>query len=185
MASKIDLISSALVLIGDSPINSLSGNSRAEQVANSLYDRLVENELSKFRWGFARKKAQLSLLVETPIDDEFQSIYQLPSDLLTLIKLNPRVSYQIYGDKIYTNLTQALYIDYIAKVPESAWPTYFNKMIEYALAKDFATSIRDSTNSRVEMTNEYIIASRMARASDSQQRPQTAIVSRPFIEVRS
>lgn len=172
------------MLIGDNPINTLTGNTRAQQVANSLYDTIVQNELSKHRWGFARRKAQLSLTTLTPVDDEWRSIYQLPTDLITLIKLNPGVDYQILGDKVYCNLSQALYCDYIKNVSETEWPIYFDAMIKYALAKDFATSIRDSSASRVEMTNEYIVASRMARATDSQQHPQTAIVSRPFIEVR-
>ncbi len=184
MASKIDLISNALILIGDNPINSLTGNSRAQQVANNLYDNIVQNELTKHRWGFARRKAQLSLLVDEPIDDEWRSIYQLPTDLLTLIKIRPNVAYQIFGDKLYTNLSQELFCDYIRNVTEPEWPIYFSKMIEYALAKDFAPSIRDSSSSRVEMTNEYIIASRMARYTDSMQHPQTPIVDRPFIAVR-
>ena len=55
MASKIQLISNALILIGDLPITSLEGNSRAQTVANNLYDNIVQNELTKYRWGFARK----------------------------------------------------------------------------------------------------------------------------------
>tara|TARA_R110000822_G_scaffold235507_4_gene366341 strand:- start:2181 stop:2738 length:558 start_codon:yes stop_codon:yes gene_type:complete len=184
MATKIDLVSAALVLIGDTPINSLIGNSRSQQVANTLYDSIVNNELTKHRWGFARSKAQLSLTTGTPIDQEWQSIYQLPSDILFLIKLYPSVNYQIYGSKVYTNNTGKLSCDYIYAVPESNWPFYFSKMIEYALAKDFATSIRDSSASRVEMTNEYVIASRMARYTDSQQYPMTPITSNPFVNVR-
>ena len=37
MASKIDLVSNALILIGDSPINTLDGNTRAQQVGSNLY----------------------------------------------------------------------------------------------------------------------------------------------------
>ena len=122
MASKIQLISNALILIGDLPITSLSGNTRAETVANNLYDNIVQNELSKFRWGFARKQAQLSLTVDTPIGKEWQSIYQLPTDMLTLIKLSPSVPYQILGDKVYCNYSGALYCDYIANVSEGTWP---------------------------------------------------------------
>lgn len=184
MASKIDLVSNALILIGDAPINSLTGNSRAQQVASNLYDNIVKNEISKHRWGFARKKAQLSLTTDTPADDEYRSIYQLPTDIITLIKINPMVNYQILGDKVYTNYSGALYCDYIYDVAESEWPHYFAKMVEYALAKDFATSIRDSTNSRVEMAAEYENASRMARFTDSQQHPQTPIRSNPFAAVR-
>lgn len=184
MSSKIDLISNALILVGDQPINSLTGDSRAQVVAANLYDNITQNELSKHRWGFARRKAQLSLLVEEPIDDDWRSIYQLPADLITLIKLNPNVGYQRYGDQIYTNLSEKLCCDYIRNVSESEWPVYFSKMIEYALAKDFAPSIRDSTTAKKELKDDYLTASRMARYTDSMQHPQTPIVNRPFIEVR-
>ena len=56
MASKIDLISNALILIGDLPITSLTGNARAQAVANNLYENIKKAELSKFPWSFARKK---------------------------------------------------------------------------------------------------------------------------------
>jgi len=184
MASKIDLISNALILIGDSPINSLTGNGPAQQVGNNLYDNIVQNELTKHRWGFARRKAQLSLLVDEPLDNDWQSIYQLPSDLLVLIKLNPNVGYQVYGDKVYTNLSQTLHCDYIRNVSESEWPVYFSKMIEYALAKDFASSIRDNPASADRMAAEYVNAYNMARYTDSTQHPQTPILNAPFIEVR-
>lgn len=184
MASKIDLISSALVVIGDAPINSLTGNSRAQQVANSLYDRIVKNELSKHRWGFARKKAQLSLTTDTPEDNEYRKIYQLPTDMLHLIKLNPNINYQIYGDKVYCNYEQKLVADYIYEAPESEWPEYFSQMIVYALALDFAAAIRDSNSAQANLSVQYENASRMARYTDSQQHPQTPIVHRPFIDVR-
>jgi len=184
MASKIDLVSNALILIGDAPINSLVGSSRAAQVANNLYDNIVGFEFSKFPWGFARKKAQLSLTTDTPIDDEFSSIYQLPTDMVTLIKINPNMSYRILGDKLYINYSGRIVCDYIYKAPESAYPPYFAKMIEYALAKDFATSIRDSAAARQEMAAEYLNASRMARYTDSQQHPQEQIQHQPFINVR-
>jgi len=184
MASKINLISNALLLIGDNTINSLTGSSKAQTTAANLYDNIVQNELSKHRWSFARKKAQISLTTETPVDQEWRSIYQLPSDMLVMIKLYPQTNYQILGDKIYTNVSSKLICEYIANVAESEFPAYFSKLIEYALAKDFATSIRDSSASRQEMTNEYIIASRMARYTDSQQRPVEPIRSNPFANVR-
>ena len=162
----------------------MTGNSRQQEVARNLYDNVVQNELTKHRWGFARRKAQLSLTTETPIDDDYQSIYQLPSDLLVLIKINPNVNYQIYGDKLYTNLSQALHCDYISNVGEAEWPVYFAKMIEYALARDFASSITSSAAAGDRMDNEYLNASRIARAKDSMQHPQQPIVDRPFIQVR-
>ena len=180
MASKIDLISNALILIGDTPINSLTGGTRRETVANNLYDNIVQNELTKHR-----RKAQISLLTDTPVDPNgWRSIYQLPTDMLFLITVTPDSNYQIYGDKVYSNSTQALYADYIANTPEDEWPVYFAKMIEYALAMDFAASIRDSSAARGEMASAYVNASRMARFTDSQQYPTEQIRSNPFVNVR-
>lgn len=185
MASKIDMVSNALILIGDNPINSLTGNSKAQVVASNLYDSIVQSELSKHRWGFARRKAQLAKTTETPIDSDYNSIHQLPTDLIALIKTNPNTNYQILGSKIYSNIGNNKFtIDYIANVPESEWPVYFVEMIQYALARNFATAIRDSSASRVEMTNEYTNASRMARYTDSQQHPITPIQDHPFVNVR-
>lgn len=184
MASKIDIISSALVLIGDVPVNSLTGGTRQQQVANTLYDSVVQSELSKHRWGFARRKAQLSLTTEVPVDNEYQSIYQLPADLLALIKIYPNSRYQVLGDKVYTNYSGPLYCDYIADVTENEWPAYFVRAIEYALAVDFSISIRDSSSIQGNMSALYENASRMARFTDSQQHPQTPIQHRPFIDVR-
>ena len=184
MAEKIKLISNALILIGDLPVTSLSGNTRAETVANNLYDNIVEAELSKFRWGFARRKAQLGLTTEIPVGNEFQNIYQLPTDMLALIKVDPAINYQILGDKLYANTSGSVYCDYTANVEEGEWPSYFAKMIEYALAMDFAPSIRDSAASADVNAAKYLNASRMARYSDSQQHPTTPLRSQPFISVR-
>jgi hypothetical protein len=184
MATKLSLINNALILIGDVPLTSLTSGTRAQIVATSLYDNIVQNELSKFRWGFARKVAQLSLDVAAPIGNEWESKYTLPADMLNLIKLDPSINYQIIENKVYCNYSGSLYCDYIANVSESEWPVYFSKMIEYALGMDFAPSIRDSAASMELLANQYLNASRMARFTDSQQHPQTPIQDRPFINVR-
>lgn len=184
MADKLSLINNALILIGDRPLTSLTDGTRAQIVATSLYDNIVENELSKHRWGFARKKAQLAKDVTPPIGDEWQEQYYLPSDMITLIKLEPLIPYQVLGNKAYCNYSGTLYAEYIYKPTEGTWPPYFAKLIEYALAMDFAPAIRDSATSMELTARQYQNASRMARYTDSQQHPQTSIAYRPFIDVR-
>ena len=184
MAEKIKLISNALILIGDLPVTSLSGNSRAETVANNLYDNIVQNEISKYRWGFATRRAQLALTAEVPIGNEFQNSFKLPPDLLVLTKIDSSANYKMYGDKIHMNSTGPVYAEYVANVREGDWPVYFAKMIEYALAMDFAPSIRDSAASMDANARQYLNASRMARFTDSQQYPVEPLRSRPFIDVR-
>jgi len=116
--------------------------------------------------------------------NQWATIYQLPTDLLFLITVSPDSNYQIYGDKVYSNSDNAMFADYIANTPEAEWPVYFAKMIEYALAMDFAASIRDSSAARGEMAAAYVNASRMARFTDSQQYPTQQLRSNPFTNVR-
>ena len=200
MSTKLQLINSALILIGDLPLNSLTGTTRAHVVSNALYDNIVQNELSKFRWGFARRQAQCVAAVTPGSGDpivplfDYSNSYFVPTDMLSLIRLSPSVNYQIYGEPdspetdrqqvIYTNYSGDLFADYIHNMPENEWPAYFSKMIEYALGMDFAPAIRDSAVSMELLANQYQNASRMARFTDSQQHPQTPIQDRPFIDVR-
>jgi hypothetical protein len=85
---------------------------------------------------------------------------------------------------VYANASGPLYCDYIANVSEDEWPVYFAKMVEYALAMDFAPSIRDSAASGEVNAGKYTNASRMARYTDSQQYPTEPLRSQPFINVR-
>ena len=184
MATKLDMISNALILIGDKPLNDLDETRYAATVASNLYPGIALAELSKHYWGFARRKQQLAQLVEVMPDNEYQRSYQLPADMLVLLKTYPNAyDYKIYGKKIYTN-AQIKSVDYIANVAESFWPPYFEKLMEFALAKDFAIPIRDASTRKQEMQNEYVIQSRMARYMDSQQHPQNEPQNSPFIEVR-
>jgi hypothetical protein len=185
MASKIDLISNALILIGDLPITSLTGNARAQVVANNLYENIKKAELSKFPWSFARKKFVVTADSVAPVGSEWKKKYTLPSDLLFLIKINPNIPYRVYGNEIYTNYEESITVDYIHNVSEALFPESFAKVMEYALAKDFALSIRDSATTKDIMASEYLNQSRMARFTDSQQQPVTPIQSRPFIDVRN
>ena len=185
MATQLSLINNALILIGDLPLASLTSGTRAQIVATSLYDNIVQNELSKFRWGFARRQVQLSSLSWTRINPSMP--YQIYSDIDSPETASTQIVYCNFGTATVNAAgvyPTKLFADYIRNVPENEWPVYFSKMVEYALAMDFAPSIRDSAASMQLMSNQYLNASRMARFTDSQQHPQTPIQDRPFINVR-
>ena len=184
MSSKVGLVSNAMILIGDLPINNLDGNDRRQQIANNLYDGIKKAELSKFRWSFAQKKIQLGELVDAPVD-EWNTAYQLPTDILKIHKIKPNVPYEIYGDKLYCNITGALYMDYTANVSESLFSADFDKLMEYALAKDFAIPIKQSKSLKAEMKDEYKDQAAIAKVEDSKQRPQHEPQDSPFIDIRN
>lgn len=182
MASKIDIISSALVLIGDKPLNSLAEASSAATVANKLYDTTLESMLTLHRWRFASGKAVLSLLVAAPLN-EWTYAFQLPTDLLQIQKIVPNTDYEVYEDKLYANVN-ALEIDYTFRPMESEFPTYFVQAFEYRLADKFSISLTENTAVNEKMIGQYDRAIAQAMFADANQRPNRPFTSAPFIDVR-
>lgn len=184
MASKIDLINSALVLIGDKPLNSLTEDRRAAVAALAIYSDVFEGELNKHRWGFARTIASLNLLAAKPKIATFNYAFQLPTDLLVAVRLIPNeYDYKRYGYEIYSN-QPAVQLDYIRKVTEAELPSYFVRLMTYALARDLSIAIRDESDRFQAMDIRYKEEARNARFQDSAEFPQEPIQDVPFISVR-
>lgn len=183
MASKIDIISRALLLLGHDTINSLNDPGRVVRVAVNLYDDIKETELESSNWTFAKFKAQLAKLTTPPID-EFESAYQLPSDLLKVLKIKPRVNYKIYQDQLYTNETGTIFIDYIANIGEDRFSSSFTRMLELALANNYSIPIKEEVTTSQILEDRYRKARNRALKNDSSQAPQDPIASSPFIAAR-
>ena len=116
MSTKLQLINSALILIGDLPLDSLTGTTRAHVVSNALYDNIVQNELSKFRWGFARRQAQCVAAVTPgsgdPIVPLFDYIHSLD---------NIKLAEKIASEQIKKNRNLKIFIQVnIGNEPQKA-----------------------------------------------------------------
>lgn len=183
MSSKIDIISSALLLLGHDSINSLTDPGYPNRVAQNTYDNMVQFELTKSNWTFARVKVQLAQLVTDPVD-EFDNAFQLPADRLKVLFIRPRVRYKIYRDQIFTNASGPMFLDYIANVGEDEWPPSFTHMTILALAANWGLPIREGVITAKLLEARYNEASRTARTVDSTQNPQDPIRSNPFVAAR-
>jgi hypothetical protein len=181
MASKIEISSNAMILIGASPISSFTEGTEG-LVANALYETTYTALLSSFRWRFASKQALLSRLVATPLNS-YQYQYQLPTDLLVIIKTEYLDRYEIFGDKLYSD-SPSLEIDYIYRVDETLLPAYFVKTLEFSLAAQFAIPITNNSQRAAVWSNAYETQLRMAKNTDSTQRPSSAIVDSPLTGIQ-
>jgi len=92
--SAVQISSNALILIGHPPIASFEEPGAGPQSAANLYQQSYENMLTTYRWRFATKKALLARLTESPMND-FTYQYQLPADLLYLIKKELDTDYEV------------------------------------------------------------------------------------------
>lgn len=180
--SKISLISKALILCGEEPLNALSDDRYGATVGSNLFELLYENELQSNRWRFAMKKGTCSRLNVTPLN-EYQYAYQLPSDLLLLVGVYPRTNYEMYGDRIYSN-NSSCEIEYMFKPAISQCPSYFNTLMVYALARDMIKPITESDNAVTLMARKYVQQRDRSLFADAQARPNRVVADSPFTDVR-
>lgn len=181
-SSKLDIISAALILIGDRPLTSLTEDTVAATVSANLYDSTYEAALASHRWRFATGKAQLARLTATP-ENEYTYAFQLPSNMLYLTRVFPESDYELFEDNLYSDQKE-IKVDYLYKPAESELPAYFVKALEYELAKEFAISITNAMGYFERMSAEAILKWRQARFLDASQRPNASIQSNPFVSVR-
>lgn len=180
MASKIEIASDACLLLGANQISSFSESTEG-RIASALYEDTYRGILSSFRWRFASKKAMLSRLTEAPLN-QYDYQYQLPTDLINLIHGETLDNYEIYGDKLYSNLP-TVSIDYIYRVEETLLPSYFILCFKFLLAAQFAIPLTDNSTKAELYSGLYTTQYRIAKNIDSSQRPSTAILDKPLLNL--
>jgi hypothetical protein len=182
MATDIEICSNALIMVGHGPIASFTDGGAGANTASALYLTTYESLLSQYRWRFASAKATLNKLTATPLND-WPNAFQLPSNYIVGVGIHPRVDYEIFEDKLYSN-TDAVDIDYIFKPSETTLPGYFQRLLEFNLASIFAIPVTDNSTKAEEYRKMYEDQLRRARFTDSQARPSDAIIDSPLIDAR-
>lgn len=183
MTSKIEICSNALQLIGDEPISSFTEGSSAA-LADNLYDAFYESMMRYHPWSFALKTQRLNVLTQAPDPlTNYQYALQKPTDMIYLWSIKPQSNYDIVGDYIYSN-DRELLATYTYKVAESKLPADFVTVMQYRLASEFAQSITENSGLAQLYEGKFRGALGAAMAADSQQRPQTGIIDRPYLAVR-
>tara|TARA_R100001230_G_C5682700_1_gene190246 strand:+ start:1815 stop:2405 length:591 start_codon:yes stop_codon:yes gene_type:complete len=189
--TKVDICSTALVMIGANTITSFSDDSTEANVCNTVYEDILKSALTRHRWRFATEQKQLSLLTAEPTG-RYAYAYQLPTqpELLQLITLTVNdivIPYERYGDKIFLDnygSTSTVICDYIYRADEGEFPPHFILALEYTLASLFAGSIaRDSGMIKqfADMAErQYLIAKNV----DSAERTTKQLDQSRFINLR-
>jgi hypothetical protein len=176
MAQQIEIVSNAMILIGANPISSLTEGTEG-LVASALYETSYSGLIASHSWRFATKQRQLSRLTEAPLKT-YQYQYQLPSDVITIVRVIDGSDYELYMDKLYTNAPE-VHIEYRFRVDETLLPDYFQLTLQFLLAAQFAIPITDNTQ-RAQLY-EGLYERQLARAKfiDSSSRPNHAVTN-PF-----
>ncbi len=192
--TELSMLSTALVLTGEKPLNSLTDPRYGALVAAAIFDMNYENELTSHPWRFTCKKGQLSQLNQTPLN-EWQYAWQIPTDCLAMIGfwgVGPDHLYEIYGGNVlYTNITSnpgvlpaVLTAEYQFKPDPSTVPSYFSWLVTLKLAAVMAKPITESDSNRTKCEQAYERQRGIAMHTDARQRPNRPLQHRPFIQVR-
>lgn len=192
MASKLSIISGAAVRLGESPVISLSEDTKTAQAGNALYDTILDSSLSMTRWRFATGQIALSLLTEAPLDPRWRFAYQLPTNpaVVTIIKVFPRTDYERYENKLYCNTGNGLAIDYVYRPDADRFPPYFVELMEIRMASAMAMPVTGSRTLKQLMDGDLMGNNMVpgllaqAMAADARERPADRIVHSPFTDMR-
>jgi hypothetical protein len=148
MIAKIDVVNLAVLLTGAEKITSLSGNSKAVKLYNSLFELSYRGMLElPVEWGFARTWATLSETT-SPTLTQFDYRYLLPSDCLRVYAVideydnDMEVTYRRENYKEGANLYATILTDedechirYLRDIDNVAyWPGWFCRLVGIDLA---------------------------------------------------
>lgn len=173
MATALSIANEALIRIGAEPLASFAEQTAQAAAMNAIYNQVTRRLLADHFWSFALREKMLTELVLTAsqrrlVDGEH--VFQLPADALRVIGLRSFDQYQLAGDQLYTDATEAQCL-YVADVPESAWPYWFVDLCVLDLAAAMAISVTDSSSRADIFYREAARARVRARSIDSQQTP--------------
>ena len=146
MATKLDIINTALSYLGNNQVNTLDLSNPVLQAMSSIYDQLKPDFLAGHPWRFAMKWEELNLDPTVPEDPRYQYVYQLPPDYIQAWETYPWGNYQIFTDKlVYSNIVAPWRWSYVASITETMFPPYFTKLMSYGVAAECAMLVTENS----------------------------------------
>jgi len=166
--TKTSISNDALTEIGRGMITSLSEDSESARIINAHFDSLLDREISRYTWSFAKDRAELAPLVSVPAFG-YTAEFQLPADCLRVIDEINDVEYRREGNKLLADATK-LQIRYIKRITDLTLLTpNFVTAYVYKLASKLAIPLVGSADLRDQLLKEYRLAVLEAESADAQQ----------------
>jgi hypothetical protein len=186
--TDIDICSRALILIGEAPISSFGDGNTAALVASNLYRAAVRHLLSSFPWRFAQTATTINAIVTT-IESKYSAAFQLPGQLLRVMALrdgtNVLTPFEIFNGELHVDTSNTqLQLDYMKLVNEDAMSEWFVEVLQFRLAKQFATAIANSASLAGFYAKEEDLALRRARFADSMLDSPNQLTPSTLVELR-
>jgi hypothetical protein len=178
MASEVDIINSAMNMIGASNIIARDEDSKAARVSNQRYDSIRDAVLRAHPWNCAVTRRSLAPDSETPAFDwDYQ--FTLPADpyCLRVLRLDfLDIEFRVEGRKIVSN-ESSINLIYIARVTDpNEYDTLLQESIAARLAADVSFTLSQSTSLTQNMFNLYESKLKEARFVDATEGTPGAVL---------
>src|SRR5262245_37311488 len=179
------LCSSALMLLGDRPIQSLDEATDRARTCKQFYLDVVEDLLIGNDWGFASRRVQQlpQLNEQEHLLWDYKFAFEIPADCLRVRETS--VDIQTHGDgdrwavegKMLVADEAPMAIRYTARLPEGYWPPSFATAVIYELAARLAYAITQKPGLAQQFAQLAELKLRAARAKDGQQHSPRRIIT--------
>lgn len=142
--TAIDICSKALLMVGADAIQSFDDGSKESALCSSLYEITRDTLLTNRLWSFSLLQLDLARLNETPLRD-WKYVYALPTQILRVKKVAGSKSFDIIGNKLYSNNANVS-IDCQKAVDVDEMPPYFQTALISELASKLSVALLANTD---------------------------------------
>ncbi len=174
MTTKQAILDVAMRLIGASTFTDGDG-SKSDLVTDDFYDETLKDLLRQHPWNFATSRVELNQGSATPIG--FDYAYEPPADFVRTVQVSSNDNFTgpppVYKEEVVDGFTRFLcsadhlWLRYVAEITDpSVMPPDFRRAFEFALARDCALPIAESSSMRDTMSAEATRVLARARSAD-------------------
>lgn len=156
MATKEQICSAALILLGAEPIASLAETTvQARQCAN-IYPIARADILRRHAWNCCIRSVMLPPLAQAPVFPSWGRQFALPGDLLRVLTvgIDGDIPYLLEGNRIFANVV-SLPLRYVADVQESEWDSNLVALMVKRMEMDLAYPVTKSASLRSDLKEDF------------------------------
>jgi len=165
---KTGIANLALSNLGEARIQSLTDNNGRARACDARIDGVITTILRMHVWNSALQREKLTS-VGTPVFG-WNYMFQLPSDCIKVVEVNPVSKYQVEQKNILSN-ESSLYLLYVATPSDIQ---NLDPLLAEAIAMKLAVEISETLTSKQglkqEMMQKFVIALQEARGANSKDR---------------
>lgn len=166
-ASVVEILSSALVELGEDRITSADQDTERARIASEVFEAERDALLEEHPWKFATARVELARLAETPAFG-FAYAFALPADCLHVMDTWPETHCRIEGGRLLAD-EPAMAVRFIRRVTSaSAMPPTFRAALSARIAAKVAKKITGSSAEKERMLELYAQRLKTAKSRDAQ-----------------